>query len=67
VIVNGEPLSLGDLSNHTIDSLLDYFKLSSTRVAIEINESVVKKADYDSIILKNDDKIEIIHFVGGGA
>lgn len=65
--VNGEPLDPGELSGDTIEALLNHFKLSKNRVALEINGTVIKKADYDSVKLKESDIIEIIHFVGGGS
>ena len=36
------------------------------KVAIELNEEIVDKKKLDKIILKNKDKIEIVHFIGGG-
>ena len=35
-------------------------------IAIEINHTVVPKSQYKNIIIKNDDKIEIVQFIGGG-
>ena len=35
-------------------------------VSIELNEEIVDKKKLDKIILKNKDKVEIVHFIGGG-
>tara|TARA_B110001452_G_scaffold222529_1_gene195419 strand:- start:542 stop:760 length:219 start_codon:yes stop_codon:yes gene_type:complete len=56
----------------TIDndlSLLDYtarLKLPLKKVAIELNKEIVDKKKLGKIILKKDDEIEIVHFIGGG-
>ena len=36
------------------------------KVAIELNEEIVNKKKLNKIILKNKDKVEIVHFIGGG-
>ena len=36
-------------------------------IAIEVNQKVVRRADWATTLLKEDDRIEIVHFVGGGA
>jgi len=66
LIVNGEQISIAVLERNTLDSLLEYYKLSPGRVAIEINATVIKKKDYSQTTIQDNDVIEIIHFVGGG-
>ena len=41
-------------------------KLQTNKIAIEINKEIINKKKIDKIFLKNRDKIEIVHFVGGG-
>ena len=41
-------------------------KLQTNKIAIEINKEIINKKKLDKIFLKNDDKIEIVHFIGGG-
>ena len=65
--VNGEQFELSEMRSAGILDLLGHYNLNKDRVAIEINGSIVKKSEYESIVLKNSDKVEIIHFVGGGA
>ncbi len=64
--VNGEKVSVHDLKKATLISLLDYFNLLDRRVAIEHNGEIIKHEDYNKVLLKEEDKVEIIHFVGGG-
>ena len=40
--------------------------ISGQRVAVEINEEIVPKAKYDETILKDEDTVEVVRFVGGG-
>jgi thiamine biosynthesis protein ThiS len=61
--VNGETL---ETSAATVKDLLDQLSVLPGRVAVEVNLSVVRKADYSSFALKDGDVIEIVNFVGGG-
>ena len=62
--LNGEPHRIdGDFGLMTLISAL---KLKPKRIAVEVNREVVPKAEYDKIVLKNGDVVEIINFVGGG-
>jgi len=63
LIINGENF---DSSAGTLKELLSELKIESGRVAVEVNLSIVKKADYESYKLKDGDKVEIVNFVGGG-
>jgi len=47
-------------------ALLDRLSLPSRRVAVELNREVVRRSDWASRKLAEADKIEIVHFVGGG-
>jgi len=53
-------------SNYSISDLLKKYKLSNKKVAIEHNGVIIQKANYRKKYLKNNDKIEIVHFIGGG-
>ena len=50
----------------TLKTLLTTFKLPMNKIAIEINEQIMDKKKFSKIELKNNDKIEIVHFIGGG-
>ncbi len=53
-------------SNYSILDLLKKYKLSNKKVAIEHNGIIIQKVNYRKKYLKNNDKVEIVHFIGGG-
>lgn len=65
-MVNGETFSMKELKSATVSDLIEHFKLSPGRVAVEINGNIIERAKYSETKLSEDDKVEIIHFVGGG-
>ena len=50
----------------TLKDVIIKFKIPEKKVAIEINEKIVNKKNLQKIKIKNLDKIEIVHFIGGG-
>jgi thiamine biosynthesis protein ThiS len=64
LIINGEerdfspPLSLAQL--------VEQLGMKSDRVAVELNRQIVERAQWASIALRENDRLEIVHFVGGG-
>ena len=62
--LNGKKISIR--SNSSILDLLKKYKLHDRKVAIEHNGSIVAKSNYKKKFLKNKDKVEIVHFIGGG-
>jgi sulfur carrier protein len=64
VMLNGEPSEIGN--NSTVAALLDSLAIGRERVAVEVNNDIVPKARYEAHLLCEGDKIEIVHFVGGG-
>jgi thiamine biosynthesis protein ThiS len=63
--INGEPREFPD--GLTVASLVARLGMRVDRVAVELNLEIVPRANWDTIALKNGDKLEIVHFVGGGA
>jgi sulfur carrier protein len=53
-------------SNYSILDLLKKYKLSNKKIAIEHNGTIIQKVNYKKKYLKNNDKVEIVHFIGGG-
>jgi len=53
-------------SKYSILDLLKKYKLNNKKVAIEHNGIIIPKNNYNKKFLKNNDKIEIVHFIGGG-
>ena len=64
VYLNGETREVPDGLN--LEQLLQHFSLPSQRVAIELNKDVVRRTDWTAVNVSESDKIEVIHFVGGG-
>lgn len=64
VLINGEDKELTEQLN--LEELLKYFSLPTERVAIELNKEVIRRKDWTNIKIQDADKIEIVHFVGGG-
>ena len=64
VLVNGEARELD--GTPSLAELITELDLPVARIAIELNREVVRRSDWDSTMLKDDDRIEIVHFVGGG-
>ena len=64
VTINGEIKELeGEVS---LSRLLELFSLPSQRVAVELNREVVRRKDWDDTTISEADRVEIVHFVGGG-
>ena len=63
VKVNGELL---DMNGRTVSELLTAMEMNSKRVAVELNEEIVPKAEYGNTTLKDGDSVEVVRFVGGG-
>jgi sulfur carrier protein len=64
VFINGETKEIPDEAN--LFELLRYFSLPQERIAVELNKEVVRKKDWENIKINDEDRIEVIHFVGGG-
>ncbi len=52
--------------NTSLLNFIKALKIPIKKVAIELNEEIVDKKELNKILLKNNDKIEIVHFIGGG-
>jgi thiamine biosynthesis protein ThiS len=64
IFINGEAREIEGIS--TLSALLDAFELPKQRVAVELNRQVIRKQDWESTPVTEDDRIEVVHFVGGG-
>ena len=64
IFINGEARELDGVS--TLAGLLDSLDLPKQRVAIELNREVIRKQDWESTSVADNDKVEVVHFVGGG-
>jgi sulfur carrier protein len=50
----------------TLRGLLDTMSLTPARVAVELNGRVVARAEFDRVMIREGDVLEVVHFVGGG-
>ncbi|NHN35344.1 sulfur carrier protein ThiS [Paenibacillus agricola] len=64
LIINGEERELESLS--TVAELLTLFKLEQKILVVELNRDIVERNEYNTTPLHEGDKLEIVHFVGGG-
>ncbi|HJL17319.1 MAG TPA: sulfur carrier protein ThiS [Sandaracinaceae bacterium LLY-WYZ-13_1] len=62
--VNGEPREVAP--GTTVRGLLETLGLGQTRVAVERNRQIVPRAEHPSVEVTEGDRLEIVHFVGGG-
>ena len=64
ITLNGEKKQIdGEV---TLDRLIDLFSLPRQRVAVEHNREVVSRSNWPDTVIADGDKIEVVHFVGGG-
>ena len=54
------------MNGYRLSDLLKNLKIPIKKVAIELNNEIIDKKKINKIILKNKDKIEVVHFIGGG-
>tara|TARA_B100000965_G_scaffold387248_1_gene390371 strand:- start:180 stop:398 length:219 start_codon:yes stop_codon:yes gene_type:complete len=62
--LNGDPYEIVNGTN--LNELLNKLKIQKNKVAVEVNGVIVEKNKYLNLILNKDDKVEIVHFIGGG-
>lgn len=62
--LNGERREVAD--GISLAQLIETLGLAPERIAIELNQSVVRRTEWPGTELKESDRIEIVHFVGGG-
>ncbi len=64
IMVNGETRELE--REVSLAEMLKILHLPTDRVAVELNLGVVRRKDWDDVTVTDSDRIEIVHFVGGG-
>ena len=62
--LNGKPLFLP--KGTSVYKVIKTNKLHLNKIAVELNKEIINKKKINKILLKNKDKIEIVHFIGGG-
>jgi thiamine biosynthesis protein ThiS len=67
--INGEERTFPDSAppaQFTLVVLIDLLNMKSDRVAVELNREIAPRDRWHQTILKDGDRLEIVHFVGGG-
>jgi thiamine biosynthesis protein ThiS len=64
LVINGVSRPFPD--GLTVASLIDHLGMKSDRVAVELNREIVPRNRWNDTSLGEDDRLEIVHFVGGG-
>jgi len=64
ILLNGESKDVPEGTN--LEGLLELFSLPSQRIAVEQNRRVVRRSEWPWTMINDEDRIEVIHFVGGG-
>ena len=62
--LNGRKLELK--TKHSILTLLKKYNIDDKKIAIELNGEIINRNKYKIVYVKDKDKIEIVHFIGGG-
>ena len=63
--INGQPREFPD--GLTVASLVTQLGMKADRVAVELNLEIVPRAKWETTSLHHGDKLEVVHFVGGGS
>lgn len=63
--INGESREVSEQS--TLSDLVNELSLPPARIAIELNGEVVRRNDWVNALVREGDRLEIVHFVGGGS
>lgn len=64
IVLNGE--SYESESLRSVQALIEQLELGGKRVAVMVNDEIVRRADYDASPIAQGDRVEIVHMVGGG-
>ena len=62
--LNGKKITIK--TNISVFDLLKKYKLINKKIAVEYNGKILQKSSFKKKLLDNNDKIEIVHFIGGG-
>jgi sulfur carrier protein len=67
IVLNGQPREVPlDPQSATLQSLIDRLEMKADRIAVERNGEIVRRTEWPSTQLVAGDRLEIVHFVGGG-
>jgi thiamine biosynthesis protein ThiS len=64
IYLNGEPREVPE--DLTLTALLEHLSLPGDRVAVELNREIAARSKWNQLVIKPEDRLEVVHFVGGG-
>ena len=64
VYINGESQDVS--GTPSLSDLINQLDLPAARIAVELNRKVVRRSEWSTVVLRDEDRVEIVHFVGGG-
>ena len=62
--LNGRKIKFNNKSS--LEALLKKYKVNGKKIAVELNGKIINRNKYKLIYIKDKDKVEIVHFIGGG-
>lgn len=65
IVLNGQDKQIASGSN--IEQLLQILNLENKRLAVEINQQIISRSNFNSHTLKESDRVEIVQAIGGGS
>jgi sulfur carrier protein len=67
IVLNGQPRTVDlDPQTATLDALIAVLEMKQDRVAVERNGEIVRRTEWAATAIQSGDRLEIVHFVGGG-
>ena len=64
--INGQTRSFPEPAPSTLDQLIQQLGMKADRVAVERNGEIVPRAEWTGTVVQSGDRLEVVHFVGGG-
>jgi thiamine biosynthesis protein ThiS len=64
LVINGEERNC---AASTLEALIEELGMKGDRIAVELNREIVPRTGWETTTLKDGDRLEIVHFVGGGS
>ncbi len=64
VVINGKETPLSGIK--TLDQLIEFLELKDGRIAVEINQQIIPRSEFQDYQINEGDRLEIVHAIGGG-
>lgn len=66
LVINGKDEEVAGIESITVIDLLTKKDVNPEMVSVEVNDSVLKKEEFTTTLLKGGDRVEFLYFMGGG-